>query len=69
CNLMCPGCPYHSEATHRQMKNSDRLFFPLDALQRLVSDLKKLGTHKIQLTGSGEPMLHPDFFAIMALLN
>ena len=37
----------------------------LETLQRLAAELPKLGVRNIYLTG-GEPMLHPDFDAIVA---
>lgn len=65
CNLHCLGCPYHSPSAKEDTllplsRNRSMSDIPLDSLKQLCSDLKKLNTYSINITGAGEPMLHPD---------
>jgi len=65
CNLHCLGCPYHSPSAKEDTllplpRNRTLPDISLDFLKQLCSDLKKLNTYSINITGAGEPMLHPD---------
>jgi len=65
CNLHCLGCPYHSPSAKEDTllplpRNRTVPDIPLDSLKQLCSDLKKLNTYSINITGAGEPMLHTD---------
>lgn len=59
CNMICrhcwPSCGSSSEASS----------VPQKVLQRLIRETVELGVKKLILTG-GEPLLHPDWFAILA---
>ncbi len=60
CNAACRYCPhtlYHSHWQHRHL--------PLEVYQRLRPALKKVDL--VYLQGWGEPFLHPDFFALVAM--
>jgi MoaA/NifB/PqqE/SkfB family radical SAM enzyme len=58
CNFTCGFC------AGRHMPQQD---MPLEHLQKLVDSLEHL-TH-VELQGEGEPLLHPDFFAMVAYLR
>ena len=60
CNLRCKHClrGYYTEQTH----------VPLDLLARTFQEAKQLGFSHAGLTG-GEPVMHPDFNAMVALIN
>jgi len=65
CNLHCLGCPYHSPSAKEDTllplpRNRTLPDISLEFLKQLCSDLKKLNTYSINITGAGEPMLHPD---------
>jgi MoaA/NifB/PqqE/SkfB family radical SAM enzyme len=57
CNLSCPMCPRHSYQIKNEHMNSAIAY---NICEQLEGD-----KNEIVLTGWGEPLLHPDFFAIM----
>lgn len=64
CNQRCVMCPYHPPerpAAEELDYFGDRLpgLMPVATFQRLVDDLARLGTRRIDLVGRGEPLLHP----------
>jgi len=60
CNLQCAMCPH----THGTVPQRD---FPLPLFENLVQT--NPAPKRLVLTGWGEPLLHPNFFAIIALSN
>ena len=66
CNLACPGCAYRAEGFRSTElyrgpngeKNPKR-FLPWHVLQRVLEDCAEMGTRGIEITGGGEPTLHP----------
>ncbi len=56
CNLTCGYCNEYD-------RSSDPL--PLSQIKAQLDRLRELGTLAVEFTG-GEPLLHPDFFAILA---
>jgi len=67
CNTICVGCWYHC-VQERQPTPGDHTVreLPLTLLERLATELSDVGTTEIFLLGEGEPLLHPDFFTIVA---
>lgn len=59
CNSRCVSCDY--------WRHGRRDIDPA-AVQRLLPDLRALGTHTVLVSG-GEPLLHPQWAAIAALLR
>lgn len=60
CNNKCPKCV-------TRFKNSETLSYKF--IVNLLYDLKKLGVRGIQITGGGEPLLHPRIVDIIELGN
>ena len=59
CNLKCRHC-YIDFSNEKKVKN----FIPTDKIKEAFADLKEEKIKLIHLTGA-EPMLHPDFNAIL----
>ena len=59
CNLRCKHCYIHFEP-YKKIKD----FIALDTIKQALSETKGLNVKMICLTG-GEPLLHPDFNAIL----
>lgn len=57
CNLTCPHC-YIRGGTPRRGE------LPTSTFMRIIDELSEMGVWAIAITG-GEPMLHPDFIAIV----
>jgi MoaA/NifB/PqqE/SkfB family radical SAM enzyme len=60
CDLACGHC-LRAVVPPTSAKGVD---LPLELVRRLVSEAKAAGIHHVGMTG-GEPMLHPDFLAII----
>lgn len=66
CNLRCVGCIYHSPYSDSFLKGpSTILDIPLPVIEGLCKDLKAIHSHAIIIQGAGEPLLHPDFSALI----
>lgn len=69
CNAQCLFCPIHSGLISRAVKerHAPRLLvkgglLDMGLYRDFIDDLKDLGmTRRIQYTGSGEPLIHPQF--------
>ena len=59
CNLKCKHC-YINFEPYKKIKD----FISIDIIKQAISDLKNFDIKMIYLTG-GEPLLHPDFNAIL----
>jgi MoaA/NifB/PqqE/SkfB family radical SAM enzyme len=46
-----------------------KTILPRDSFERLLRELNDLGTHRIEICGSGEPMLHPDALPMLRLVK
>ncbi len=71
CNQACAGCWIHS-----LLLGDDRLerrrrpaSLPLDQLAALVQGARRLGTRHVQLSGAGEPYMHPQIDRALALIK
>lgn len=58
CNHSCPHCFVNHLHEKRALMETSNIF-------KIITDAKSIGTHGIQLTGGGEPSLHPDFWNIV----
>ena len=66
CDLKCLCCRWHSplmESRRNKGLNDD---LPVELLDQFCQDLKALGTKEIYFVGTGEPMLHPQIFDLVA---
>lgn len=66
CAYHCRFCAYHS----RDAKNISKVYntpfmMPLAQAKSLIDFFHKGGTPKIHICATGEPLVHPDFFAIV----
>ncbi|WP_211251521.1 radical SAM/SPASM domain-containing protein [Methanolacinia paynteri] len=59
CNLLCKHC-YNGSAKVRHIS--------LDGIKDIVAEALAMGSYRLDVTG-GEPMLHPNFLEIMAILR
>lgn len=71
CNLNCIACWTYSPLIKkgRPSKNWYSNELSYETIYGLVTDLKKLGTREIRLTGGGEPFMHPRIFDIINLIK
>lgn len=67
CNTVCVGCWYHCVQDRVPTPGDHSVRdLPATLLTRLAAELAGMGTSEIFLLGEGEPLLHPEFFAIVA---
>jgi Fe-coproporphyrin III synthase len=60
CNCRCAMCDIWKEKNGVALSRHD--------VERLLPDLRRLGTRRVVLSG-GEPLMHPDLFGLAALLK
>jgi len=67
CNLDCIGCWNHSPLMREKKFAGEekKRRLPLDLLLKLIDDGAALGAKKVQLSGAGEPLCHPDALAVI----
>ncbi|MCD6080943.1 MAG: radical SAM protein [Candidatus Omnitrophica bacterium] len=68
CNLNCIGCWLHSPLIKRGEKKLDKSL-DTKCVKNLIDEFSKLNVQEIQLSGGGEPLLHPDIFEIIAYIK
>ncbi len=68
CNQACEGCAYRIKgySSNQLFRTSDEI--PWDKLVEVVSDCSDMGVRAIQLTGGGEPTVHPQFLALCDMI-
>lgn len=59
CNHSCIGC--HSQILH----DSNKKFLDFKIIKRLFSEVANLGVRGIEISGGGEPLLHPKILHII----
>jgi MoaA/NifB/PqqE/SkfB family radical SAM enzyme len=71
CNLNCNACWIHSPYRMKDKKLRDEINKELDIkiMKRLLDDLEKLGTKRINLSGGGEPTIHHNFMEIIEIIK
>lgn len=71
CNFNCLGCWCHSDllgdTKFTSEENDQTLSF--ETVKGIIQDLVTLGTKKIMLAGSGEPLMHPQIKDIISLIK
>ena len=60
CNHNCKYCAYHLEDHTSNQLFDIKDIIPKDKLFEIIDSCKELGIKAIQLTGGGEPLLHPN---------
>lgn len=55
CNHACPGCSYG------ELNRKENVFFDPNSFDKLLKSLHRLEVKSIELSGGGEPTLHPKF--------
>jgi radical SAM protein with 4Fe4S-binding SPASM domain len=73
CQLSCPGCSYRADGFRSTElfrgpngeKNPAR-FLPLGITYRVLDDCAEMGTTAVEITGGGEPTLHPNFMDLVS---
>lgn len=79
CNHDCPFCSYridgysYNELFHviedgEKNHNPNRMI-PVHKCFEIIDDCREMGVKAIQITGGGEPTLHPDILAILHRIN
>ena len=66
CNYRCAMCSVHS---HLLPPKAGKNILPRDVFERLIAELRRLGTRRIEVCGSGEPMLHPEALHMLRLVK
>jgi len=61
CNQACEGCAYRIPGYSSNELFNLRDQIPGEKLLEIVSDCAAMGVRAIEITGGGEPTLHPDF--------
>lgn len=68
CNQSCIGCAYRMEgySSNAQFNAGDQI--PWAKLKEIISDCVLLGVQAIEITGGGEPSIHPNFLDLCDLI-
>lgn len=71
CNTNCIGCWCHSAylGDKKLSAAEKKIALSYDTVCRVVDDAAALKVAKIQLAGSGDPLVHPDFAKIVAYIK
>ena len=67
CTLRCRYCGAHAPGNPWHLRKRKDL--PFDQFKELVRDLKRLKVDSVDISGDGEPTLHPRFADMMAILG
>jgi MoaA/NifB/PqqE/SkfB family radical SAM enzyme len=66
CNLRCLGCRYHSANIKLKAVDDTVQDISMDLIHKIAKELPVLGTERVIMAGTGEPLLHPQFPEIIA---
>lgn len=75
CNLSCGFCPYRKDNNpykalyHTDNKSNPARFLEINKIKEIVNDCKEMGVKAIELTGGGEPTMHPHFEETLELIT
>lgn len=75
CNQNCSFCAYRTPgyssnelfkvyAPDGSISNNPRRMIPFEKIEEIIEDCSRMGVRAIQLTGGGEPTVHPHFISI-----
>ena len=63
CNHRCTFCCWGEDIA------VDKSTLKTDVIKKCIKDMKELGAKAITFTGGGEPMIHKDFYEVLAHAN
>jgi len=68
CNQACVGCAYRTKgySSSQMFHAGDEI--PWSKLVEVVEDCRAMGVRAIQLTGGGEPTVHPEFLQLCEMI-
>lgn len=70
CDSSCLGCWCHSPLLKDVSSGTNkRRFLPLKKIEEIIEELLGLGLEEVQLSGAGEPLLHPHFWEAVKFLK
>ncbi|MDP8233220.1 MAG: radical SAM protein [Candidatus Saelkia tenebricola] len=70
CNISCIGCWLYSPFINKNRQDPElQKHLDLNVIKNLVDELHKLDTEEIQITGGGEPLMHPEIFEIIKYIK
>ena len=70
CNNSCIACWIHSPLVEKTSVSPQGLKeLPFSLVEKLIHELRRLGTREIILSGSGEPFLHPNINEIIKIIK
>ena len=61
CNHRCNFCAYRDPDYTSNQRFVEQDIMPLSKIKQVITDCHKMGVKCIQLTGGGEPSVHPDY--------
>ncbi|HEX68453.1 MAG TPA: radical SAM/SPASM domain-containing protein [bacterium] len=68
CDSSCLGCWCHSPFVDFPQEKKG-LFLPFNIIEELICELKEKGLEEVQISGAGEPLLHPQLKEIISLIK
>jgi len=71
CNNSCIGCWCFSQDLGTEIIQGEQKLEKLsvDLMDRLTTDLVSMGTLRVNLSGGGDPLMHPDFLPICQMIK
>lgn len=66
CNHGCPDCTFAISDSSRRKSEIGQAEFNIKLLPQLIDDLRKLGVKGIDISGGGEPTMHPKLATIIS---
>ena len=78
CNNNCIGCWFRSPlfkgvspllGSWEDNRAWEKLELPVEKVKKIIDDLAELGTEEIQISGGGEPTIHPNFLEIIKYIR
>ncbi len=68
CNYKCRFCGAHNPVLELRTMSNLKNFMPFTDIKQIIDDAYSLGTEDIQISGSGEPLLHPQILEIISYI-
>ena len=69
CDSSCLACWCHSPLIREEKERKEGEYLTLEEIESVVRGLSKKGLKEVQVSGSGEPLLHPHIRDILKLLK